>query len=148
MTYSQFLQASQAESIHMEQCFISYYRYMYLQMNLINQIILIVIVQCPAMVLYPSKLRGSWVWRKLFLQFPQWLVKPSFGPGVQRLCRDIGGKKSPILGPGFADNQHTLWRSVQSFIRDVTIFLSCTPADKVSAQESRGPHLGDRWEPL
>lgn len=50
MTYSQFLQASQAESIHTEQCFISYYRYMYLQIILVYQIIPIVIGQCPAMV--------------------------------------------------------------------------------------------------
>ncbi|CAI9624302.1 unnamed protein product [Staurois parvus] len=37
--------------------------------------------------------------RKLVYQFPLWLVKPVLGPVAWRFLRDLGGMKSPILGP-------------------------------------------------
>ncbi|CAI9623152.1 unnamed protein product [Staurois parvus] len=43
--------------------------------------------------------------RKLVYQFPLWLVKPVLGPVAWRFLRDLGGMKSPILGPYFGSSQ-------------------------------------------
>ncbi|CAI9605921.1 unnamed protein product, partial [Staurois parvus] len=43
--------------------------------------------------------------RKLAYQFPLWFVKPVLGPVAWRFLRDLGGMKSPILGPCFESSQ-------------------------------------------
>ncbi|CAI9603267.1 unnamed protein product, partial [Staurois parvus] len=44
--------------------------------------------------------------RKLAYQFPLWFVKPVLGPVAWRFLRDLGGMKSPNLGPYFESSQH------------------------------------------
>ncbi|CAI9621921.1 unnamed protein product, partial [Staurois parvus] len=43
--------------------------------------------------------------RKLIYKFPLWFVKPVLGPVAWRFLRDLGGMKSPILGPYFGSSQ-------------------------------------------
>ncbi|CAI9573304.1 unnamed protein product, partial [Staurois parvus] len=46
--------------------------------------------------------RGNWLFR-----FPHLFIKSVLGSGAWRFQRDLGGMKSPILGPGFGNGQDT-----------------------------------------
>ncbi|CAI9572585.1 unnamed protein product, partial [Staurois parvus] len=50
--------------------------------------------------------------RKVAFHFPHVFVKSILGPGAWRFQSDLGGMKSPILGPGFGDGQETDWSGV------------------------------------
>ncbi|CAI9619904.1 unnamed protein product, partial [Staurois parvus] len=50
--------------------------------------------------------------KKLTFHFPQLFVKSILGPGAGRFQSDLGGMKSPILGPGFGNGQETDWSGV------------------------------------
>ncbi|CAI9623552.1 unnamed protein product, partial [Staurois parvus] len=45
--------------------------------------------------------------RKLTFRFPHFSLSPFLGSGAWRFQRDLGGMKSPILGPGFGNGQDT-----------------------------------------
>ncbi|CAI9551057.1 unnamed protein product, partial [Staurois parvus] len=62
-------------------------------------------------------LRGTClIQRKVDFHFPHLFVRSILGPGAWRFQSDLGGMKSPILGPGFGNGQGTdLHRCVQAF---------------------------------
>ncbi|CAI9596189.1 unnamed protein product, partial [Staurois parvus] len=45
--------------------------------------------------------------RKVDFHFPHLFVRFILGPGAWRFQSDLGGMKSPILGPGFGNGQDT-----------------------------------------
>ncbi|CAI9574210.1 unnamed protein product, partial [Staurois parvus] len=45
--------------------------------------------------------------RKLAFRFPRLFIKSVLGSGAWRFQRDLGGMKSPILGPGFGNGHYT-----------------------------------------
>ncbi|CAI9608411.1 unnamed protein product, partial [Staurois parvus] len=45
--------------------------------------------------------------RKVAFHFPPLFVRSILGPGAWRFQSDLGGMKSPILGPGFGNGQDT-----------------------------------------
>ncbi|CAI9601846.1 unnamed protein product, partial [Staurois parvus] len=61
-----------------------------------------------------GRLRGSGVLiqRKVDFHFPHLFVRSILGPGAWRFQSDLGGMKSPILGPGFGNGQETDWACV------------------------------------
>ncbi|CAI9544101.1 unnamed protein product, partial [Staurois parvus] len=92
--------------------------------------------------------------RKLVYQFPLWFVKPVLGPVAWRFLRDLGGMKSPILGPYFGSSQHADGTGVcRPFCGGQAMILGSTPADRVRRAPprqtgvSRAPprQIGVRW---
>ncbi|CAI9588204.1 unnamed protein product, partial [Staurois parvus] len=87
---------------------------------------------------------------KLVYKFPLWFVKPVLGPVAWRFLRDLGGMKSPILGPYFESSQRDDCTGVcRPFCGDQVMILSSTPADGVRRApprqtESGGLHPGRR----
>ncbi|CAI9561528.1 unnamed protein product [Staurois parvus] len=77
--------------------------------------------------------------RKLVYQVPLWFVKPVLGPVAWRFLRDLGGMKSPILGPYFGSSQHADCTGVcrPLFCGGQAMILSSTPADR--SQEGSTP---------
>ncbi|CAI9576395.1 unnamed protein product [Staurois parvus] len=70
--------------------------------------------------------------RKLVYQFPLWLVKPVLGPVAWRFLRDLGGMKSPILGPYFGSSQCADCTGVcRAFRGGQAMILGSTPANGV-----------------
>ncbi|CAI9595477.1 unnamed protein product [Staurois parvus] len=70
--------------------------------------------------------------RKLVYQFPLWLVKPVLGPVAWRFLRDLGGMKSPILGPYFGSSQRADCTGVcRPFRGGQAMILGSTPANGV-----------------
>ncbi|CAI9612875.1 unnamed protein product, partial [Staurois parvus] len=51
--------------------------------------------------------------RKVAFHFPHLFVRSILGPGAWRFQSDLGGMKSPILGPGFGNGQDTDCSGVQ-----------------------------------
>ncbi|CAI9542641.1 unnamed protein product [Staurois parvus] len=45
--------------------------------------------------------------RKVDFHFPHLFVRSILGPGAWRFQSNLGGMKSPILGPGFGNGQNT-----------------------------------------
>ncbi|CAI9599037.1 unnamed protein product, partial [Staurois parvus] len=79
--------------------------------------------------------------RKVVYQLPLWFVKPVLGPVAWRFLRDLGGVKSPILGPYFGSSQRADCTGVCTpFCGGQAMILSSTPADR--SQE--GSTLADR----
>ncbi|CAI9576396.1 unnamed protein product [Staurois parvus] len=99
--------------------------------------------------------------RKLVYQFPLWLVKPVLGPVAWRFLRDLGGMKSPILGPYFGSSQRADCTGVcRPFRGGQAMILGSTPANGVRRAPPRqmgvrrapprqtgGLCLGVRWKP-
>ncbi|CAI9612492.1 unnamed protein product [Staurois parvus] len=76
--------------------------------------------------------------RKLVYQFPLWFVKPVLGPVAWRFLRDLGGMKSPILGPYFGSSQRADCTGVcRPFRGGQAMILGSTPADR--SQEGSTP---------
>ncbi|CAI9543616.1 unnamed protein product [Staurois parvus] len=70
--------------------------------------------------------------RKLVYPFPLWFVKPVLGPVAWRFLRDLGGMKSPILGPHFGSSQRADCTGVcRPFRGSQAMILGSTPADGV-----------------
>ncbi|CAI9538271.1 unnamed protein product, partial [Staurois parvus] len=69
---------------------------------------------------------------KLAFRFPHLFIKSVLRSGAWRFQRDLGGIKSPILGPGFGNGQDTDCTGVcRPFHRGLTMVLGSTPADGV-----------------
>ncbi|CAI9564478.1 unnamed protein product, partial [Staurois parvus] len=99
--------------------------------------------------------------RKLVYQFPLWFVKPVLGPVAWRFLRDLGGMKSPILGPYFESSQHDDCTGVcRPFCGGQAMILSSTPANRsqegstlangvkrAPPRQAGGHCLGVRWKP-
>ncbi|CAI9565695.1 unnamed protein product, partial [Staurois parvus] len=47
------------------------------------------------------------IWRKVAFHLPPLFVRSVLGSGAWRFQRDLGGMKSPILGPGFGNGHYT-----------------------------------------
>ncbi|CAI9542916.1 unnamed protein product, partial [Staurois parvus] len=47
------------------------------------------------------------IWRKVAFHLPPLFARSVLGAGAWRFQRDLGGMKSPILGPGFGNGQET-----------------------------------------
>ncbi|CAI9590215.1 unnamed protein product [Staurois parvus] len=76
--------------------------------------------------------------RKLVYQFPLWFVKPVLGSVAWRFLRDLGGMKSPILGPYFGSSQCADCTGVcRPFCGGQAMILSSTSADR--SQEGSTP---------
>ncbi|CAI9541097.1 unnamed protein product, partial [Staurois parvus] len=86
--------------------------------------------------------------RKLIYKFPLWFVKPVLGPVAWRFLRDLGGMKSPILGPYFGSSQRADCTGVcRPFGGSQAMILSSTPANRVRRIPPRqlgGLHPGRR----
>ncbi|CAI9574591.1 unnamed protein product [Staurois parvus] len=98
--------------------------------------------------------------RKRVYKFPLWFVKPVLGPVAWRFLRDLGGMKSPILGPYF-------WESSQCadctgvcrpFCGGQAMSLGSTPAvrrapprqtgvRRAPPRQTGGLCRGVRWKP-
>ncbi|CAI9585310.1 unnamed protein product, partial [Staurois parvus] len=99
--------------------------------------------------------------RKLAYQFPLWFVKPVLGPVAWRFLRDLGGMKSPILGPYFESSQHDDCTGVcRPFYGGQAIILGPprqtgvrrapprqTGVRRAPPQQTGGLCLGVRWKP-
>ncbi|CAI9533977.1 unnamed protein product, partial [Staurois parvus] len=71
------------------------------------------------------------IWRKVAFHFPPLFVRSVLGSGAWRFQRDLGGMKSPILGPGFGIGQETDCTGVCRPLERVrTRVLGSTPAAK------------------
>ncbi|CAI9603016.1 unnamed protein product, partial [Staurois parvus] len=69
--------------------------------------------------------------RKVAFHFPHLFVRSILGPGAWRFQRDLGGMKSPILGPGFGNGQDTDCTGVcRSVHRGRAIILGSIQADR------------------
>ncbi|CAI9606890.1 unnamed protein product, partial [Staurois parvus] len=76
--------------------------------------------------------------RKLAFQFPHLFVKSVSGSGAWRFLSDLGGMKSPILGPCFPNPQHTNGTGVcRALNKNLTMGLGSTSADKRSVLRSQ-----------
>ncbi|CAI9548230.1 unnamed protein product, partial [Staurois parvus] len=76
--------------------------------------------------------------RKVAFHFPPSFVRSVLGSGAWRFQRDLGGMKSPILGPGFGIGQETDCTGVcRPLERIRTRVLGSTPAD--GSQEGSTP---------
>ncbi|CAI9616267.1 unnamed protein product, partial [Staurois parvus] len=83
--------------------------------------------------------------RKLVYQFPLWLVKPVLGPVAWRFLRDLGGIKSPILGPYFGSSQRADCTGVcRPFRGSQAMILGSTPAVRTPPRQTGGLHPGRR----
>ncbi|CAI9559127.1 unnamed protein product, partial [Staurois parvus] len=81
--------------------------------------------------------------RKAAFHFPLF-VRSVLGSGAWRFQRDLGGMKSPILGPGFGNGQETDCTGVCRPLHRVrTRVLGSTPADR--SQEDSTWKTGVRW---
>ncbi|CAI9562596.1 unnamed protein product, partial [Staurois parvus] len=77
--------------------------------------------------------------RKVIFHFPHLFVKSILGPGAWRSQSDLGGMKSPILGPSFGNGQETDWSGVcESLLESGPGFWS---------PPSRGVYVGAREQP-
>ncbi|CAI9581201.1 unnamed protein product, partial [Staurois parvus] len=86
------------------------------------------------------------IWRKVAFHFPPLFVRSVLGSGAWRFQRDLGGMKSPILGPGFGNGQETDCTGVcRPFQRVRTRVLGSTPADR--SQEGSTLKTGVRRAP-
>ncbi|CAI9553990.1 unnamed protein product [Staurois parvus] len=97
--------------------------------------------------------------RKLVYQFPLWLVKPVLGPVAWRFLRDLGGMKSPILGPYFGSSQRADCTGVcRPFRGGQAMILGSTPAvrrtpprqtgvRRTPPRQTGGLCRGVRWKP-
>ncbi|CAI9550493.1 unnamed protein product [Staurois parvus] len=99
--------------------------------------------------------------RKLVYQFPLWLVKPVLGPVAWRFLRDLGGMKSPILGPYFGSSQRADCTGVcRPFRGSQAMILGSTPANgvrrapprqigvrRILPRQAGGLCRGVRWKP-
>ncbi|CAI9534632.1 unnamed protein product, partial [Staurois parvus] len=99
--------------------------------------------------------------RKLAYQFPLWFVKLVLGPVAWRFLRDLGGMKSPILGPYFESSQHDDCTGVcRPFCGGQAMILGSTPGDRsqkgstwqtgvrrAPLRQTGGLCLGVRWKP-
>ncbi|CAI9580567.1 unnamed protein product, partial [Staurois parvus] len=76
--------------------------------------------------------------RKVAFHFPPLFVRSVLGSGAWRFQRDLGGMKSPILGPGFWNGQEADCTGVCSrpFQRVRTRVLGSTPADRSQVGKS------------
>ncbi|CAI9588511.1 unnamed protein product, partial [Staurois parvus] len=75
--------------------------------------------------------------RKVAFHFPQLFVKSILGPGAWIFQSDLGGMKSPILGPGFGNGQDTDCSGVHgSLLESGPGFWAPPRQQEVSAQES------------
>ncbi|CAI9569302.1 unnamed protein product, partial [Staurois parvus] len=71
------------------------------------------------------------IWRKVAFHLPPLFVRSVLGSGAWRFQRDLGGMKSPILGPGFGIGQETDCTGVCRPLERVrTRVLGSTPADR------------------
>ncbi|CAI9588436.1 unnamed protein product, partial [Staurois parvus] len=78
--------------------------------------------------------------RKVAFHFPPLFVRSVLGSGAGRFQRDLGGMKSPILGPGFGNGQETDCTGVCRPFQKVRIrVLGSTPA----ARSQQGSTLAD-----
>ncbi|CAI9550420.1 unnamed protein product, partial [Staurois parvus] len=58
-------------------------------------------------------LQGTcFIQRKVAFHFPHVFVKSILGPRAWTFQSDLGGMKSPILGPGIGNGQETDWSGV------------------------------------
>ncbi|CAI9584703.1 unnamed protein product [Staurois parvus] len=74
------------------------------------------------------------IWRKVAFHFPPLFVRSVLGSGAWRFQRDLGGMKSPILGPGFGNGQETDCTGV------------CRPLHRVRTRVlGSTPQIGVRW---
>ncbi|CAI9537410.1 unnamed protein product [Staurois parvus] len=76
--------------------------------------------------------------RKRVYWFPLWFVKPVLGPVAWRFLRDLGGIKSPVLGPCFESSQRADCTGVcRPFCGGQAMILGSTSADR--SQEGSTP---------
>ncbi|CAI9608716.1 unnamed protein product, partial [Staurois parvus] len=76
--------------------------------------------------------------RKLAFRFPHLFLKSVLGSGAWRFQRDLGGMKSPILGPGFGNGQDTDCTGVHgSFVESGPGFWA--PPQQDRSQEGSTP---------
>ncbi|CAI9565468.1 unnamed protein product, partial [Staurois parvus] len=76
--------------------------------------------------------------RKVDFHFPHLFVRSTLAPGAWRFQSDLGGMKSPIMGPGFGNGQETDCTGVcRPFHRGLTRVLGSIPADR--SQEGSTP---------
>ncbi|CAI9553836.1 unnamed protein product, partial [Staurois parvus] len=99
--------------------------------------------------------------RKVAFHFPPLFVRSVLGSGAWRFQRDLGGMKSPILGPGFGNGQETDCTGVCRPLERVrTRVLGSTPAARsqqgstpangvrrAPPRQTGGLCLGVRWKP-
>ncbi|CAI9557364.1 unnamed protein product [Staurois parvus] len=97
--------------------------------------------------------------RKLIYKFPLWFVKPVLGPVAWRFLRDLGGMKSPILGPYFGSSQRADCTGVcRPFRGSQAMNLGSTPAvrrapprqtgvRRAPPRQTGGLCRGVRWKP-
>ncbi|CAI9619717.1 unnamed protein product, partial [Staurois parvus] len=84
--------------------------------------------------------------RKWAFRFSHLFIESVLGSGVWRFQRDLGGMKSPILGPGFGNGQDTDCTGVcRPFHRGLTMVLGSTLADR--SQEGSTHKIGVRRAP-
>ncbi|CAI9608410.1 unnamed protein product, partial [Staurois parvus] len=85
--------------------------------------------------------------RKVAFHFPPLFVRSILGPGAWRFQSDLGGMKSPILGPGFGNGQDTDCSGVQGNLLGSGPGFWAPPQQTESGglhpgrQESGGLHL-------
>ncbi|CAI9602585.1 unnamed protein product [Staurois parvus] len=97
--------------------------------------------------------------RKLVYPFPLWFVKPVLGPVAWRFLRELGGMKSPILGPYFGSSQRAdctgvcrPFRGSQAMILGSTLAVRRTPPRQTGVRrtpprQTGGLCRGVRWKP-
>ncbi|CAI9551683.1 unnamed protein product, partial [Staurois parvus] len=84
------------------------------------------------------------IWRKVAFHIPPLFVRSVLGAGAWRFRSDLGGMKSPILGPGFGNGQETdCTGGCRPFQRVRIRVLGSTPAER--SQESSTWKTGVRW---
>ncbi|CAI9591106.1 unnamed protein product, partial [Staurois parvus] len=89
--------------------------------------------------------------RKLVYKFTLWFVKPVLGPVAWRFLSDLGGMKSPILGPCFESSQHTDCTGVcRLFVEGPNQGSGLHPGRQESGSEFWAPpqQIGVRRAPL
>ncbi|CAI9604394.1 unnamed protein product, partial [Staurois parvus] len=86
--------------------------------------------------------------RKAAFHFPHLFVRSILGPGAWRFQSDLGGMKSPILGPGFGNGQDNDCTALcRPFHRGLTMILCSTLADRRSLPWSQEGRTKERWKP-
>ncbi|CAI9569129.1 unnamed protein product [Staurois parvus] len=97
--------------------------------------------------------------RKRVYKFPLWFVKPVLGPVAWRFLRDLGGMKSPILGPYFGSSQCADCTGVcrpfcggQAMSLSSTLAVRRTPPRQTGVRrtpprQTGGLCRGVRWKP-
>ncbi|CAI9558397.1 unnamed protein product, partial [Staurois parvus] len=85
--------------------------------------------------------------RKVAFHFPPLFVRSILGSGAWRFQRDLGGMKSPILGPGFGNGQDTDCTGVCGPFHRVRAPPQQTGVRRAPTWQAGGHCLEVRWKP-